>query len=207
MEQIRHTTVLDPNLRYLGTVYAKALLGASEKAGNTEAVLAELDSLIRDVLDQLPQLEATLASPRVAWEIKEQLLDRAFRGTMTPQTLTFLKVLIRRGRFDGVRAVYLAAKRLFNEIRGKVEVCLTTAEPLDAATRNLIVAKLESSLGRNVDLQSDVNADLIGGLVIRIGDTVYDGSLADQLDRLRDKLVARATQTLRSDADRFAVAN
>jgi F-type H+-transporting ATPase subunit delta len=207
MEEARQFTVLDPNLQYLGTVYAKALLGATEKAGNTEGVLDEFAALVTDVLDQLPHLDAMLASPRVAFEAKEQLLDRAFGGKLSPQLLNFLKVVVRRGRFDAVRAVQRAAHKLHNELRGRVEVRLTTAEPLDRATSDMITSKLTGSLGREIDLKIRVDPQIIGGAVIRVGDTVYDGSIANQLNQLRSELVARATQSLRRQTDRFAVAN
>ena len=207
MEEARHATVLDTGLQHLGTVYAKALLGASEKSGNTDEVLAELDSLIREVFDRSPQLEAMLTSPRVPLESKEQLLDRAFRDKVTPQLLNFLKVIVSRGRFESLRAVNAAARRLYNQLRGRVEVRLTTAQPVDAAIRELIVTKLRASLGQEIELQTQVDPELIGGLVIRIGDTVYDGSLANQLQRLSEDLVSRATQTMRTSSDRFVVAN
>ena len=207
MEEARHATVLDTGLQHLGTVYAKALLGASEKSGNTDEVLAELDALIREVFDRSPQLEAMLTSPRVPLESKEQLLDRAFRDKVTPQLLNFLKVIVSRGRFESLRAVNAAARRLYNQLRGRVEVRLTTAQPVDAAIRELIVTKLRASLGQEIELQTQVDPELIGGLVIRIGDTVYDGSLANQLQRLSEDLVSRATQTMRTSSDRFAVAN
>src|SRR5687768_10727966 len=100
MEEIRQSTVMDTELQYLGTVYAKALLGATEKSGNTDTVLAELNSVVHDVLNRLPQLELMLASPRVPLDSKERLLDQAFQGKMTPQMLNFLKVIVARGRFN-----------------------------------------------------------------------------------------------------------
>jgi F-type H+-transporting ATPase subunit delta len=207
MEEARQSTVLDPGLQHLGTVYAKALLGAAEKAANTDQVLAELDALIRDVLDRTPQLEALLTSPRVPLESKEKLLDKALRGKVTPQILNFLKVIVSRGRFQSLRAVNVAAKKLHSQLRGRIEVRLTTAVPVDAATRDLIVSKLRSAMGQEIELQTNVDPEVIGGLVIRIGDTVYDGSLANQLKRLSEDLVTRATQKLRTESDRFAVAN
>ncbi len=207
MAEARQSTILDTGLQYLGTVYAKALIGAAEKAGTTDAVLEQLDSLVTDVLDVLPQFEATLNSPRVPFDSKERLLDQAFRHQMAPQLFNFVKVLARRGRFNCVRAVRRAARKIYNELRGRLEVHLTTAEPIDRATHELVLAKLKGSLGSEIDLKTSVNPDVLGGLVIRVGDTVYDGSLANQLARLRNELVATTTQHMRADADRFAVAN
>jgi F-type H+-transporting ATPase subunit delta len=207
MAEARHSTVLDTGLQYIGTVYAKALIAAAEKSGTTEKVLEELDAFVSDVLDAFPKFEATLGSPRVPFESKERALDRAFANKMSPQLLNFLKVLTRRGRFEAVRAVRLAARKIYNDLRGRVEVHLTTAEPLDASTRDLVLTKLKAALKTEIDLKTYVDPELLGGLTIRVGDTVYDGSLANQLARLRNELVATATQRLRAESDRFAVAN
>jgi len=62
-------------------------------------------------------------------------------------------------------------------------------------------------LGREIELQTNVDSELIGGLVIRVGDTVYDGSIVNQLRQFRTELVSRAAESLRGKADRLAVAN
>jgi F-type H+-transporting ATPase subunit delta len=207
MAEARQSTVLDTGLQYLGTVYAKALIAAAEKTGTTELVLSELDSLVEDVLQRLPTLERTLNSPRVSFESKESLLEKAFRGKMSAQMINFLKVLARHGRFSAVRAVRQAARRIFNELRGILEVYVTTAESIDSATHKLVVEKLKAALGREIDLTTTVNPDLLGGVQIRVGDTVYDGSLANQLARLRKELVSTASVRMRTEVGRFAVAN
>lgn len=207
MDEVGQATVLDTGLQRLGSIYAKGLLGATERAGNTDAVLAELDSFVDDVLTRLPSLEAALSSPRVPIEAKERLLDSVFKPGSSRELANFVKVLARRGRLNAVRAVRSAAHRLVNELRGRLEVQLTTAEPLDRPTSELIRSKLKDSLGREIELHTHVDPELIGGIVIRIGDTVYDGSIANQLQQLRSELVARAAQTMRSQTDRFAVAN
>mgnify|MGYP001565729764 CR=1 FL=1 len=108
---------------------------------------------------------------------KERILDRAFRGKMTGQLLNFLKVVTRRGRFDCLRAIQQAAKQLLNDLRGRVEVRLRSAQPLDPSLLAAVANRLRSVLGRDVDLQLQVDPELLGGLVIRVGDTVYDGSV------------------------------
>jgi F-type H+-transporting ATPase subunit delta len=207
MAEEGHKSVLDTGLQHLGTVYAKALLGATEKSGTTAQVVEELDSFVTDVLSALPKFEATLVSPRVPFEAKERMLHQALHGRASSQFLNFVKVLARRGRFDCIHAVRRAARQLLNELRGRVEVRLTTAAPIDQATQDSIVARLKAALGSEIDLKVAVDENVLGGVLIRVGDTVYDGSLANQLARLRRELVANTTQRMRANVDRFAVAN
>lgn len=198
-----HHLLIDPAQKHLGTVYAKALLGAAENAGNAEQVLSELDSLIHDVIGKLPQFEAALTSPRVGVAEKEALLDRALSGKVSPQLLIFLKVVARHGRLDALRAIRVVAGRLLNEMRGRVEVQLHTASPMDSATRQSVQDRLRTALGREVDLREQVDPELLGGMQIRIGDTVYDASLATQLDRWRDSAVNKMADQARVSLGRF----
>lgn len=204
MSATKHDTVFDTGQQYLGSVYAKALLAASEKAGETAAVLEGLQSLVDDVLEQAPGLEATLVSPRVPQDAKEKMLQSAFAGRMAPTLLTFLKVLCRRGRFDCLQAILSATRKQYNELIGRVEVQVTSAEALSTGDLEATTNQLRVALGREVDLQVKIAPELIGGLVIRVGDTVYDGSLANRLKQLRDDMVAKSTQQIRDELDRFA---
>ena len=197
--------VIDSGRQHLGSVYAKALLGAAEKAGQSRQVLEELDSLVTDVLNQLPQLDAAFISPRLAPEEKAALIDKAFGGRMSITLQHFLKVVAKHERLDCLRAILRAAKKLYNEMSGRVDVRLETAAPISNPMRERIVARLTQLLGREVVLTSEVNEELLGGLVVRVGDTVYDGSLAARLKQMQEVTVQRTTQQLRESLDRFAV--
>ncbi|MEO8499247.1 MAG: ATP synthase F1 subunit delta, partial [Planctomycetota bacterium] len=186
MTEGRDKAVFDTGQQYLGSVYAKALLGAAEKVGNAEAVLDELNSFIDDVLAKVPNLDSTLGSPRVAVETKTAMLDKALGGKVSGELLNFLKVVARHGRFDCIRAIRQAVRQQLNDLRGRVEVFLRSAEPMSRESIELVVNRLKAVLGRDVDLHVDVDSDLIGGVVLRIGDTVYDASVANRLVRLKD---------------------
>jgi F-type H+-transporting ATPase subunit delta len=195
----------DTGRQHLGAVYAKALLGAAEKAGQAEAVVDELESLVDDVFDKLPNVEATLVSPRLAHDERLPMLDKAFGGRMLPTTLQFLKVLSKHGRLDCLRAIARSARQQLNELRGRVEVLVQTAQPLTGALRERIIARLRQQLGREVIVTDEVNEDLLGGVVVRVGDTVYDGSLAMQLKRMEQVTLEHTKQQMRESLERFAV--
>lgn len=207
MTEVREKVVFDTGQQYLGAVYAKALLGAAEKSGNAESVLDELNSFVDDVLAKAPNLESTLASPRIAVDAKTAMLDRSLGGKVSVELLNFLKVVARHGRFDCLRAIRQAARQQLNELRGRVEVFLSAAQSPSQESIELIVSRLKALLGKEVDLHVDVDDELIGGVKLRIGDTVYDASVANRLVRLKSELLSKTGQQLRDNLDRFALAD
>jgi F-type H+-transporting ATPase subunit delta len=193
----------DVGVEHIGAVYAKALLGAAENAGRLDETLEELDSLVCDVLDRLPQLEQILASGLVGVEEKTALLDRALAGQASPLFLNFLKVLGRHGRLDLLRVVYRQAKAQYDVLRGVVRVEFLTASPVDAALIDKVQNQLRLLLGREPVVEHRVQPGLIGGAVVRVGDTIYDGSIATQLENLREQMIDRSVHEIQSRRDRF----
>jgi F-type H+-transporting ATPase subunit delta len=189
----------------LAAVYAQALLGATEKRNISEAVVAELDSLIEDVLPRFPHLELVLATPRISHAEKAAMLDRIFGGRMSPDLLDFLKIVGRRGRLDCLRAIRRAARDELNRLRRRVAVQVTTATPLNEELRNRITQRLQALFGSEVDLQCRQDPAILGGLVVRVGDRVYDGSVANQLTHMKHDTITQMVHQLRGALDRFAV--
>jgi F-type H+-transporting ATPase subunit delta len=206
MAKTRHAhEPIDSGRQHLGAVYAKALLQAAEKAGQAEVVVDELTALVDDLFARLPKLELLLRAPRLSHEERLSILERALAGRVTPLTLTFLKVLSRHERMDCLRAVARAARQQLDALRGRVEVWVETAYPLSQPLRERITDRLTELLGRQVVLKTDVREELLGGLVVRVGDTVYDGSLASQLKRMEQVTLDHTRQVLRRDSARFAL--
>ena len=200
-------TSVDTGQQYLAAVYAKALLGATERVGNTEAVLEELETLLSEVFQQLPKLENALTSPRVGQEEKLRLLELAIGSRVSQSLLDFLKVLARRGRLDCLRAITRAARQQLNEIRGRVEVTLVTAEPLGEDSTRQAAERLQTALGQQIDLSTSVDPDLIGGAIVRVGDTIFDGSVINRLEQMRRTAHSNSAQKMRDELDRFATSN
>jgi F-type H+-transporting ATPase subunit delta len=188
-------------------VYAEALIGAAENAGATDAVVQEFDSFIDDVLEKLPKLEAVLTSGFVDEEIKEAMLKKALAKSASPVFLSFLQVLARHGRLDMLRLVHLTTHEEYNRVKNRLRVLVSTAEPLDAAAEQTITQEIKNRLQMQPIFDKQVQPELIGGLVLRIGDRVYDGSIATQLKRLREQMVTRSINEIQSRRDRFSSAN
>jgi F-type H+-transporting ATPase subunit delta len=193
----------DVGVQHIGAVYAEAFLDAAENAGATESALSELDSLLTDVLDRFPELERILASGSILHEQKAGILDRTLGTQASPFLLHFLKVVSRHGRLDCLRAIHRQAHAHYDRMRNRVRVQVSTASPLSAEAADRIVARLRTVLDGEPLLEQVVDPDVIGGVVLRVGDTVYDGSLATQLETTRQRMIQRTAHEIQTRRDRF----
>ncbi len=196
-------TVFDSEKQHVGTVYAKALIGVGQVSGKTEGLLSELHSLVHDVLPKLSGLRQTLESPRIPFDDKAALIDKSLRAQASPEFIAFLKVLCRKQRFNCIDAVDRAATKIYNEMTNRIEATLITAVPVDGDVNNRIKDQLEKSLQKQVDLNNRIDESIVGGFVVQVGDTVYDGSLINQLKQVRRIAVEKANLEIKKSIDRF----
>jgi F-type H+-transporting ATPase subunit delta len=190
--------------RHVAGVYAEALLGAGEKAGATGALLAEFDALVADVLDAFPKLEEILVSALISHDDKIGILDRTLGSAASPLMLNFLKVVSSHGRLDSIRAIHRRVHELYDELGRRVRVRVSTAVPVSDALARSIAAGLRGVLDGEPVLERSVDPDLIGGVVVRVGDTVYDASIARQLENMRQQMNDRSAHEIQSRRDRFS---
>ena len=186
-EAAKHETVLDTGAEQLGKTYARALIGAAQKEGVTDQVVGQLGRLVDEYLSQSDLLSAAFASPRIEADEKIRVIDKIFGDEFHPVLIRFLKVMTGRDRLAYVTAVRNAADKLLDEMSGRVLAEVRTAVPLDDALRNQISQQLGQHLNKEVRLSESVDPDLIGGMVIRIGDSVFDNSVANRLNKLARK--------------------
>ena len=186
-ESPQQKSVLDTGAEQLGKTYAQALIGAAERAGTTDKVVAQLGQIVDEFLGGSPQLAAAFSSPRVENDEKIRVIDRVFGGDFDPVLIKFLKVMAERGRLEHVHAVRNAIEALYDEKMGQALATVTTAIPLDDGLRQQISQKLGSVLNKNVRLKEIVDPELIGGMVVRVGDTVFDNSVSNRLDKMAKK--------------------
>lgn len=184
----------DVTIEQIADVYAQAILGAAEEAGRTKTVLEEFDSLIEDIFERFPEWEAILTSPRVSQEEKSASIERIFRGRASDVFIEALKVLSRHGRFDTVRSVRRRLRVHWERRQHQIRVEVQSAVPLRDQELEQIRQVLRAKLADEPILLTKVDPQLIGGLVIRVGDVIYDGSVANQLERIRRRMIQRSAQ-------------
>jgi ATP synthase F1 delta subunit len=169
------------------TVYAEAL----HEAAGAEAlpvVRADVESL-RSLLQQVPEYERFLADPHIETDARDRLLRQAFEGRVDRLTLNFLLVLNRRWRLASLAAILDAYAHLDNVRRlGRREVEVVSALPLDGGMLEQIKQAIAAWGGFEPLIQVKQDPSLLGGLKIRVGDTLIDATVKGQLDRLRDQV-------------------
>lgn len=177
--------------------YAQALYEEARDQGHLTMVDEDVDFL-HESLSGAPQLERVLRSPVIPQEKKQGVLDSLVKPRVSELTYRFVELLLSKDREELLGPMFDAYRNLRDRQEGIVEASVRTAHPLSDEER----ARLEEAVTRitgqpNVRLQTERHPDLIGGVVVRVGDTVYDGSVRHQLESLRERL---ARQTSVSDA-------
>ena len=170
--------------------YARALFDVSLKDGDLRTAASDLDEFAK-LVDEHPTLRRVLFASAVRPPTKRAIINdlrNRFRA-VSPTVTRLLTVLADRGRLallpDIVR-FYRA--RVFKHL-GVVDAQVTTAQPLSRQQDDAIRKRLAGAGGRDVRMTSVVDPDILGGVVARIGSTVYDGSVAGHLERMRQTLV------------------
>jgi len=203
-EGITHETVLDTGAEQLGKIYAQALIGSAHSAGVADEVIDQLGRFVDDCLAKNPQLVLAFASPRIDEVEKGRVIDRLLGGEFHPVLIKFLKVMARRGRLGYVAAVRKAADALLDGMLGRIVAEVRTAVPLDGGLRQTVLDRISQSTGKEVRLVEVVDPRLVGGMVIRIGDTIFDGSVANQINKLSRNVRSGFSRELLQRFENFA---
>lgn len=186
----------------LAGTYAKALLGAAETFKvSLKDVGEEYDSFI-ELYDAYPKFETILSSLMVPVEEKTRIIDEISDG-VSGVFVNFLKTLARRGRMEILREIRTACRLLEDEIRGRVLVRITTAAPINETTKNNLAVSLRNLLGGEPEFLVAVDPEIIGGIIVRVGDVIYDASIATQLTKVRQDIIDRSVHEIQNRRDCF----
>jgi F-type H+-transporting ATPase subunit delta len=190
-EQIHHATVFDDATRHVARIYAESLLNAADKRQQTPEVLEQMESLIGEVLARDAVFAVFLASAVVNRDHKRAALRRAFEGKINEVLYHFLLVLNDHNRLGVLREVAVLMRELYERRAGRMHVEVTAAAPLSDEQRERLRQELRQKFGREPILAVRVDPDLLGGLVVRVDDWVYDGSVRARLERIQTQLLEK----------------
>ena len=193
----------DPGAQSVANVYAVAYLDAAGGSGG-EAAVEELASFVDDVLKQQSVFDQLLRGAALGRDEKIQLIDRVVAGRSTPLFANVLRALAKHGRLDLLQGIRRQSELELERRAGQRRVSVSSAVELSSEALASIRSSLAASLGCDPILETRIDPSLIGGVVIRVGDTVYDGSLKTQVKQLRVRLRERCLNEIQRGRDRFS---
>jgi F-type H+-transporting ATPase subunit delta len=170
----------------VATRYARALLDLAIDQGNVDSVLGDMMTFSATVKDSR-DFELLLSSPVVKTDKKIAIFEQAFEP-FEKSTQDFLALVTNNRRESMLPEIAEAFKAIVQEHRGIVPMTLTSAMPLDASTRDAIIAKIQKSVTGTLEVEEKIDESLIGGFVVRMGDQQIDASVVNQLNNLKQRL-------------------
>jgi F-type H+-transporting ATPase subunit delta len=176
------------SLQTIARRYAVALADVVFERGEAAPVQEELSEWA-SMLESSALLREAFGNPTVQYDQKQKVLNELIARTkVRPTTANFLQVLLRNQRLTELSEVNRKFAQVLDERSGVVAAAVTTARPVDEQAQAALRAKLNQLTGKSVRLTFATDAELIGGMVTRIGSTVYDGSVRNQLREAEQRL-------------------
>jgi len=168
--------------------YASALADVIVSRGEAREVQSELLTW-QQMQDSHDNLRTAFGNPTIALDQKRAVLHRLLeRSRPRPTTVNFLKVLLQNQRLTELAEINKKLADILDERAGTVAATVTTARPIPADVHERLRGALASLTGKKVRIEFITDPGLIGGLVTRIGSTVYDGSVRNQLQQIKEKM-------------------
>jgi F-type H+-transporting ATPase subunit delta len=170
-------------------VYAEALFDVAKEKGKLDAIGAELDQFT-EALDSERDLQVFFFSPYFSTAEKKEGLGRMVSGA-DPELVNFLELLIEKHRTPEIFRIRDRFEQLWKHENRRLDVTVTSAVELDPAVVEKVGSEVERQTGQKVELASRVDGEILGGIVLQVGNMVLDASIRSRLEKLR-KSVAQA---------------
>lgn len=170
----------------LARVYAESLFGVAKEHGRLDEVQAQLGQFA-DALEASHDLSVFFFSPYFSSQEKLDGLSKAVEGA-DPEVLNFLELLIEKHRMPAIFRIRRNFDELWKRENDRIAVTVTSAVELDPTVAREVAGAVEQQTGKKVDLTSLVDEQIIGGLVLRVGNMVLDSSIRNNLEKLRQSV-------------------
>lgn len=168
--------------------YAEALFAAAEAKKDVERYGAFMDA-VAGAVQADDRIALALESPRVAKRVKTQLLQDALGDASPAEFVRFLQAVVRRGRQGLLVEISLAYQKLVDVKLNRVHAGVTLASEPDAKLEKLVTERLTTALGKEVRTHFRADPRILGGVVVRVGDRVHDGSLRRRMAVLKRRML------------------
>jgi F-type H+-transporting ATPase subunit delta len=171
--------------------YAEALVSLAQRANDLEGWGAMLNE-VAHAMQTNQRLMRFLESPRVSAERKNEIIAKAFADRLPRLFVRFLQAVVAHRRQHLIPEIALEYSSVVDEIQGRVHAQVTMAREPDQRAQEAVTRQLSRVLGRSVVPHFAVRPDILGGTIVRVGDTVMDGSVRRRLSSLRSRMLGSA---------------
>jgi F-type H+-transporting ATPase subunit delta len=168
--------------------YAKSLIDLAKEQQAVEIIKSDMQ-LLQQTAKSSPELRNMLKSPVVNMGDKKAVLSKVFGGKFHQTTMAFIEIVVRKNRSNYLLGMASAFLEQYNVLNGITTATVKTAHPIDQTTEAEITAFIQKQSGKKVSIQLSVEPDLIGGVVIQMGDNLYDASIAGKLNKVKQQLL------------------
>lgn len=167
--------------------YAQALFEVAVEEENLNRVKDELEFIIK-TFDEYPSFYEIFVTPRISKEERKQVVESVFQDKISKAVLNFMKILIDKRRGSAIQGIYKVFVNMADEKQGIVKVNVKSAVELTELEKTRLTQILSKVTEKTIQLNCVVKPEILGGLVVEVGDKVIDGSVRNQLDGMKDSL-------------------
>jgi len=160
--------------------YARALFEVASERGKIDQIETELKAVV-EAIQQSADLSKIMLHPHISPEAKKDLANELFAAHVSEEVKNFLGVVIENGRESDFNNILAGYVQLANEARGFADAVVTSAKPLNDEEQAALAEKFGKMLNKKLRIQTVVDASILGGIIVQIGDRLYDGSIRTKL--------------------------
>ncbi|MCR6516394.1 MAG: F0F1 ATP synthase subunit delta [Clostridium sp.] len=173
---------------YLDRRYAKALYEVAEEKGKVEEYLRDLREIC-DLIDSNEELKKLVDYPQVSTKKKKKIMIKLLKGQIDEELLSFILILIEKGRIHYIREKLNQMELIHLEKQNIVTALVKSVIPLSEDQSSKLKANLEKKFNKNVILEYEIDKSILGGLYVRVGNEVIDGSIKSKLEEMKSLIL------------------
>ncbi|MEA4825873.1 MAG: F0F1 ATP synthase subunit delta [Clostridium sp.] len=173
---------------YLDRRYALAIYQVAEKNGKVEEYMQELREIV-DLIKTNEELSRVVKHPQITTSKKKKIFEEVFKGKIDDDLLSFLLLLIQKDRILYLEEKLKEMEKIHLEKQNIKEATIKTVIPLNEEERSALIKKLENKYKKNILLKEEIDKNLIGGIYIRVGDDVIDGTIKAKFDEIKKRVM------------------
>lgn len=173
--------------KLVSKIYSNALFEIAIESNLLDEILSEY-KFVKDSLIEYSSFEEIITSPKVSLEDKKRIVDETFGEKISKSLLSFLKLLIDKKRESYIKEIYKEFKKLSDDHKGLIVAKVESVISLDKSEITALEKKLSDLTNATVTVKNVINPDIIGGLVVKVGDKIIDGSVKNKLENLKHDL-------------------